>query len=173
VVSGLIVTNDVVQGPTTTNGTVEADGGSTLDLENATISGGIVNVYGVVDATGASAIDNATITNTGSLETGGTFTLDNDIINGGVLTGNAPNASFNVDQGDTTTLNGIAVLAGNGVTAAVNNSGTVDIGTSLTLESADPPFSTAAFKLLIDNNGTEGTGTVSLDNATNSARTAS
>ena len=53
---------------------------STLDLENATISGGFVNVYGLLNSTGSSFITDATITNTGTIEAAsGTLIVDSPI----------------------------------------------------------------------------------------------
>src|SRR5208282_6819912 len=60
-----------------TNGTVQVDSGSTLDLETATISGGIVNVYGLLDSTGSSFITDVALTNTGTIEvTSGMLVID-------------------------------------------------------------------------------------------------
>jgi len=41
---------------TNTSGTVQVDGGALLDLESATITGGILSNSGTVNATGASAL---------------------------------------------------------------------------------------------------------------------
>ena len=71
-------------------------------LSNATISGGTVSIAatGELVGSGTSAIDNAIIDNSGSLETGGTFTLDDDTVSGGNLTGaggGGGNNSINID----------------------------------------------------------------------------
>ncbi|MGB7076596.1 MAG: hypothetical protein WBD53_05355 [Xanthobacteraceae bacterium] len=150
------------QGFTTTVAAVEAADQSTLTLENgATIEGGTITNDGTVDANGLSAIDNATITNNGELVTGGTFTLDGDTVNGGILTGDASGASYNLDQYQTLTLNGVTVEADYGADATLDNAGAMTLGTSLTLSpsggagDADP-----AFTLLLD-----GAGTVALNGA--------
>ncbi|MDH2402709.1 FecR domain-containing protein [Bradyrhizobium sp. SSUT18] len=62
---------------TNTNGTVSVESGSTLDLQGATIDGGTVTIAGMLESTGTSAIDNADITNTGTISvTSGTLTID-------------------------------------------------------------------------------------------------
>ncbi|MGB9115991.1 beta strand repeat-containing protein, partial [Bradyrhizobium sp.] len=60
----------------TNNGEIDATSG-TLDLENATVNGGTLNVFGVMDSTGASFITNVSITNSGLIESAsGTLTID-------------------------------------------------------------------------------------------------
>ena len=153
------------------SGTVEVYSASTLTLDNSTISGGTIyidNTDSVLVGSGTSAIANATINNFGALETGGTFTLDNDIINGGILTGTgAVNTSFNLDQGASLTLNGVTVVGGNGGVAALDNAGSVALETSMTLGSSNPPFASSAFTLELN-----GSGTVALNGATISATAA-
>ena len=108
----------VLNGETVTNGgTVQVDVGSTLDLESATISGGIVAIYGLLDTTGTCAIDDAAITNTGTIEvsarssltidpstitnTGGTITVDGTLtLDGVILTG----GTLDIDSGATLDL---------------------------------------------------------------------
>ena len=56
---------------------VSVDGTSTLDLTGATIDGGTVTIAGTLESTGASAITEADITNTGTITvTSGTLTID-------------------------------------------------------------------------------------------------
>jgi fibronectin-binding autotransporter adhesin len=65
----LTVTND--------GGEVSAGLASTLDLVDAIIKGGTIDIAGTVDSTGSSEIDGAHIVNHGLLEvTGGTLTID-------------------------------------------------------------------------------------------------
>ena len=66
---GMSVTNTV--------GTVSVESGSTLDLQGATIDGGTVTIAGTLESTGTSAVNNADITNTGTITvTSGTLTID-------------------------------------------------------------------------------------------------
>ncbi|WP_244561203.1 VCBS domain-containing protein [Bradyrhizobium canariense] len=61
----------------TGSGSVSVESGSTLDLQGATIDGGTVTIAGTLESTGTSAIDNADITNTGTITvTSGTLTID-------------------------------------------------------------------------------------------------
>jgi hypothetical protein len=56
---------------------VRVDGGQTLTLSAATIKGGTLNIDGTLDSIGISAITNASIHNTGTIEaTGGVLTID-------------------------------------------------------------------------------------------------
>ncbi|MGV7214203.1 FecR domain-containing protein [Bradyrhizobium sp. UFLA05-112] len=62
---------------TNTGATVSVDAGSTLDLVGATIDGGTLTLSGTLVSTGISAINNADITNTGTIDVaGGTLTID-------------------------------------------------------------------------------------------------
>ncbi|MCK1338241.1 VCBS domain-containing protein [Bradyrhizobium sp. 38] len=61
----------------TGSGAVSVESGSTLDLVGAIIDGGTVTIAGTLESTGASAINDADITNTGSITvSGGTLTID-------------------------------------------------------------------------------------------------
>ncbi|MBW8857357.1 MAG: hypothetical protein JF604_24200, partial [Bradyrhizobium sp.] len=56
---------------------VSVDGTSTLDLTGATLDGGTVTIAGTLESTGASAITEADVTNTGTITvTSGTLTID-------------------------------------------------------------------------------------------------
>lgn len=71
--TGMTVTN--------TGGTVSVESGSTLDLLGATIDGGTVTIAGTLESTGTSAINNADITNTGTISvTSGTLTIDPAVV---------------------------------------------------------------------------------------------
>lgn len=66
---------------TNTGGTVSVESGSTLDLVGATIDGGTVTIAGTLESTGTSAINDADISNTGTISvTGGTLTVDPAVI---------------------------------------------------------------------------------------------
>nr|WP_244550189.1 FecR domain-containing protein [Bradyrhizobium sp. cf659] len=65
----MTVTNDT--------GAVSVASGSTLDLVGAVIDGGTLTIAGTLESTGTSAINNADITNTGTITvTGGALTID-------------------------------------------------------------------------------------------------
>ena len=139
-------------------GSVAAGAGSEVLLSNATIDGGTISIAatGELVATGVSTIDNAIIDNSGSLETGGTFTLDDDTVDGGVITGAASgnNNVINVDAADTLTLNGATAQGNTDGTGTADNSGTITLENTLTLAGT-------GFTLLLDD-----AGTVSLNGAT-------
>ncbi|WP_247432182.1 VCBS domain-containing protein [Bradyrhizobium sp. 44] len=65
----------------TGSGHVSVESGSILDLQGATIDGGTVTIAGTLESTGTSAINNADITNTGTITvTSGTLTIDPAIL---------------------------------------------------------------------------------------------
>ncbi len=141
--SGMLILN----GETVTNsgGTVQADAGSTVDLESATISGGIVNVYGLLDSTGTSAIDGAAITITGTLEaTSGTLTIDpSTISNSGELL---------ATDGSTVVLDGVTVSNTGDGTVEVD--ATEAVVSTLDLESATISGGIVNVYGLLDSTGT-------------------
>ncbi|MGB6507004.1 MAG: hypothetical protein WBF07_02510, partial [Xanthobacteraceae bacterium] len=144
---------------TNTGGTIQIDAGDTLTLQGGTITGGAISITatGELVATGTSAIDNAIIDNSGALETGGTFTLDGDTVDGGIITGaggGGGNNIINVDATDTLTLNGVTAQGNTDGTGTVDNSGTILLENTLTLAGT-------GVTLLFDE-----TGTVSLNGAT-------
>src|SRR5208282_3408598 len=124
---------------------VEVDAGATLDLESATISGGIVTVDGLLDSTGTSAIDGAAITiaaTTGELEaTAGTLTID-----GGSISNNRELLA--TGSGTTLILESLTVT--NSATANVE----VDAGATLDLESATISGGIVTVDGLLDSTGT-------------------
>ncbi|MGY4457310.1 VCBS domain-containing protein [Bradyrhizobium sp. LB13.1] len=74
----------------TGSGAVSVESGSMLDLVGAIIDGGTVTIAGTLESTGASAINDADITNTGIITvTGGALTIDpglaHAIINHGLI----------------------------------------------------------------------------------------
>ncbi len=140
-----------------TIGTSAAGSGGTITIDTGGSLEGISPGNG---GDGVAEIENAIINNSGELVTGGTFTLDDDTVNGGILTGaQTGNNTINVDANDTLTLNDVTVVGGSGGTANADNSGTITLGTTLTL-------SGGPFTLALNNDGSEGTGTVALNGAT-------
>jgi fibronectin-binding autotransporter adhesin len=125
VLNGETVTNSVTDPHTlaVTNGTIQVDATdatdvSTLDLESSTIDGGIVKISGVLESTGASLIDKATINNSGTIDvTGGTLTIDaaSGLTNTGTLEA----------DGGTLFIKGDVSGAG---AATVTDGGTLDFG---------------------------------------------
>jgi len=66
---------------TNTGGAVSIASGSTLDLADATVTGGTLTISGTLESTGTSAITGADIANTGTITvTSGTLTIDPDVI---------------------------------------------------------------------------------------------
>ena len=161
-----IATAVTVGGPIANSGGIfQIDAGDTLTLSGSITGGTVTTVAGSgqtpgAEIVGTGAIQNATINNNGALVTGGIFTLDDDTINGGILTGDAQAASFNLDTNNTLTLNGVTVEADDNIVAILTNAGAVTLDSSLTL-SPTSAASNSAFTLLFD-----GTGTVALNGAT-------
>ncbi|MCS3499272.1 VCBS repeat-containing protein [Bradyrhizobium japonicum] len=63
------------------HGTVNVDAGKTLTLNGASLAGGTLTIAGTLESTGASAIDNADVDNTGTISvTSGTLTIDPGIL---------------------------------------------------------------------------------------------
>ena len=138
-------------------GAVQAGASSEFLLSNATLNGGTVSIAatGFVVGSGTSAIDNAIINDSGALETGGTFTLDGDTVNGGVITGAGTGDNIiNVDAGDTLTLNGVTAQGNTDGTGTTDNAGTIVLENTLSLAGT-------GFTLLLD-----GIGAVSLNGTT-------
>src|SRR5581483_10461311 len=141
----------VLDGETVTNsdsgvdGTVSVDGTSFLDLEGATIDGGLLSNSGTLDSTGTSALTDVGITNTGTIEvTSGTLTIDPasftntgtlEAITGGTLVLDGETVT-NSDSGvdGTVSVDGTSFLDLEGATidgGKLSNSGTVNsTGTS-------------------------------------------
>ena len=84
---------------------IQVNAGGHLDLETASISGGIVNITGALVATGTAAITGADVTNTGHIEVAGALTL------GGELVSNS-GGHVQVDGGDTLTLSAVTISGG-------------------------------------------------------------
>ena len=153
---------------------INIDDGATLTLSGATINGGIINdgaiigtsspLFGSIDITGPSAINNAGL-NDGvvTIASGLTLTLDNDTVNGTTFKDAAAGATIQIDDGTVLTLTGATINGGivNDGTA----SGTGEPTTFGTIEVTGPSTISNAFV----NNGvvTVASGiTLTLDNDT-------
>lgn len=82
--SGVTLTLDdaTVSGTAIVNhGSVNVDASKTLTLNGASLAGGTLTIAGTLESTGASAIDNADVGNTGTISvTSGTLTIDPGIL---------------------------------------------------------------------------------------------
>ena len=128
-VSGVTLTldNDTVNGTTFTDtasgSIIQIDGGTTLNLNGATIGGGTINDYSTIlgsivgatiDVTGDSTISGAVLNNGGvTIESGVTLTLDNVTVNGTTFTDTASGSIIQADGGTTLNLNGATIDGGN------------------------------------------------------------
>jgi probable HAF family extracellular repeat protein len=138
-------------------GNVQVGVNSEVELLNAMLNGGTVSTAatGVILGDRTSAVDNAVINNLGTLETGGTFTLDGDTVNGGIITGAGSGDNIiNVDTGYTLTLNGVTAQGSSDGIGEADNSGTIALENTLSLAGT-------GFTLLFD-----GAGAVLLNGAT-------
>jgi len=114
-------------------GVLTVDAGSTLDLNNTTITGGSLTNAGTVDQTGGtSALSGVAITNSETIEaTSGTLTASGPVTNTGNLLANGGNLDFTgaVTGNGTATLNGANSILEFGAASAENTTfaGTDDI----------------------------------------------
>ncbi len=130
-VAGTVITD------TDATSIVRVDGGQTATLSGATIKGGTVNIDGTLDSTGISAITNASIHNTGTIEaTAGVLTIDPTVAvtlnNSGTIEANGGELDLiHQTVGNTGTLEAVdgSLLVLNNTT--VNNAGG-------TVEAVDP-----------------------------------
>jgi VCBS repeat-containing protein len=146
----LTLDNDTVTGThfSDTGATIQIDGGTTLKLSDATISGGTIDDYspgasnsivaGDIDIIGDSTISDATLNHGNvTIESGEKLTLDGDTVDGTAFTNVATGSVIHVDGGDTLTLNDATTITGGSVTigvgALVKTSGDVTLtNTSVT-----------------------------------------
>ncbi|MBR0829091.1 FecR domain-containing protein [Bradyrhizobium manausense] len=119
---------------TNTGGTVSVESGSTLDLSGATITGGTLTISGTLESTGVSAINDADITNTGTITvTSGTLTIDPPVVH--TIT------NQNVIEANGGTLDIIGDLIVNTATLQAINGGTLKL-TNVTVTNAGGTVST-------------------------------
>ena len=145
---------------TNTGGTVSDALGSTIDLASATISGGTLKISGMLDSTGTSFISNATVTNSGTLEsTSGTLTIDPvagpSIANSGTLEANGGALDITSDP-----------IANTGTLQAIDNS--VLMLTTLTVTNTGGTVSDALGSTIDLASSTISGGTLSLSGTLNS-----
>ncbi len=116
---------------TNTSGTVTIASGSTLDLAAATINGGKIGDAGVLSASGASEIENATVNGGGDISvSSGTLTLSEVTLDDVTLTGSFTNAdTLTID--DTVTLNGATISGG-----TIDDTGTLKVTAASEIENA-------------------------------------
>jgi len=119
---GVLTLNGGSQIISSGTGTLAIDSGATLDLNGATVSGGIVTIAGLLDSTGTSAITGAAITITGTLEaTSGTLTISSgSLSNAGTL------------EADGGTLDLETTVTGSGGSILVMTSGILEIDANQT-----------------------------------------
>ena len=139
VLNGETVTN----GAGDTNGSFQVDGDGThfgtLNLESSTLNGGAINIFGVLNSTGTSFIDGATIDNTGTLEvTSGTLTIDanSTLTNTGSLAADGGNLIVDAAVSGNLTIFGASTLdlGANAPTAYSQATVTFEPGSTGTLE---------------------------------------
>ena len=116
---------------TNTSGTVTVASGSTLDLDGATVNGGKIGDAGVLSASGASEIENATVNGGGDISvSSGTLTLSEVTLDDVTLVGSFTNAdTLTID--DTVTLNGATISGG-----TIDDTGTLKVTAASEIENA-------------------------------------
>ncbi|WP_246666719.1 VCBS domain-containing protein [Bradyrhizobium guangdongense] len=138
---------------TNTVGTVSVESGSTLDLAGATIAGGTLTIAGTLESTGTSAINDADITNTGTITvTSGTLTIDPPVVH--TIT------NQNVIQADGGTLDIIGDLIINTATLQAIDGGTLKL-TNVTVTNSGGTVSTDGTSKLYLTDVTINDGTLS------------
>ena len=149
-----------------TEGTVQVDTSSFLDLESAAVAGGILSDAGTLDSTGSSSISNAAISiaSTGILEsTGGKLTIDPSTINNaGLLEANG--GELDLDNITTFSNSGKLLATADSLLALngdiIANTGTVQVDAGSTLDLAGTSISGG----ILSNTGTlDSTGASALD----------
>jgi hypothetical protein len=133
--------------PPTAPAVLTVDAGSTLDLNNTTITGGALNNAGTVDSTGTSAVNGATVTNSSLLE-----------VTGGQLTINAPVSNIgNLLANNGATLDLTGAVTGNGTATISGTNSVLEFGAA---SAENTTFSAAVDAMLKLDNASGFTGTV-------------
>jgi hypothetical protein len=132
-------------GTTIANGTITVDGTAKLTLNDATISGGILNdfstvsgvvVAGDIEVAGSSKVNGGAVLNNGNVTVeAATLTLDNVTVNGSTVTEQVTGSLVQIDGGDTLTLEGNATIQGasTAVKGAISNAGTIEVAAAAVL----------------------------------------
>ena len=129
---GLTIENTTISNATHAahdTGLIEAATGSQILLENATIIDGAVNIAGVLVSTGTSAIVDATVDNTGTIEsTDGTFTVSvTTLTNTGTLTATG-GSTFTLNADSLTNDSGAKIVAADASNFIVADTGSSNLG---------------------------------------------
>jgi hypothetical protein len=121
---------------TNTNASVVVDTGSTLDLNNSTITGGTLTISGTVDSTGTSSLTGVALTNSETLETtGGSLTISGSVANNGNL------------QSNGSTLDITGPVTGNGTATISGSNSVLEFGSASAENTTFAPGSTGILKL--------------------------
>ncbi len=158
---------------TNTGGTVNAGGGSTLDLAGAEIDNGTLTNSGMLNSTGTSTLSDVTITNTGTLEsTSGKLTISDPsgptLTNSGTLEANGGELDItNEPVINTGTLQAIddSTLKLTSTTVT-NTGGTVNVGggSALDLSNAAIDTGTLTNSGMLNSTGTSALSDVAITN---------
>ena len=153
---------------TDTGATVEVDGGSTLDLATATISGGNVSIAGTLNSTGESFITDVTLSNTGTIiANAGVLDVDSNVSGSGtVMIADGGTAEF------TNAFNENVLFAGAGsLDLAQPYSGTISgFGKNDLVDLTNYSYSTNETAIWTENSSDTG-GTLTINNDTQPVET--
>src|SRR5579872_2010088 len=166
--SAVTLADVTLSGSFTNVGTLTVE--DTVTLNGATLSGGSLNIFGVLDSTGTSTLSDITITNVGTLEsTSGTLTISDPagptLTNAGTLEANGGELDItNEPVINTGTLQAIddSILKLT-TTAVTNTGGTVNVGGGSTLDLAGTEIDNGS---LTNSGTTNSTGTSTLSDVT-------
>jgi 3-hydroxymyristoyl/3-hydroxydecanoyl-(acyl carrier protein) dehydratase len=172
---------------TNTDHNIQVDASKILDFDNSTITSGTLTVYGELDSTGTSFINNATIINQNNIHVvSGTLTIDPSMVtNGGTILVDSQATldlqSSEIDGGKIT-IDGELDSTGNSTIsgATIVNDGVIDIKSgTLTIDATSVLSGTGGIKTdggslvldgaLVGNIEISGTATVELGSSSSSA----
>jgi fibronectin-binding autotransporter adhesin len=155
-----------------TGGTIVVDGAGTLNLDSGAIDGGTINdgtagststpaVFGNIDVTGSSTIENAQL-NFGevTVESGVTLKLNNDTVTGTTFTDAASGSVIQIGDGTTLNLSGVTINGGTINDGTAGGTGRIDVTGNSTISGAslnNGSVTVGAAKLTLDNDTVSGT----------------